>query len=70
MKVKRNLSGVYFRSKNEETGKFDNVSFEDLSEEAQYEIMEDRSVEWLRNMIKILADTINEIGEHTGIAKE
>lgn len=69
MKVKRNLSGVYFRSKNEETGKFDNVVFEDLSEEAQYEVMKERSVEWLRNMIKILADTINEIGEHTGIAK-
>jgi len=70
MKVRRNLSGVYFRSKNEETGKFDNVSFEDLSEEEQNKFMEGRNEEWLRSMVKIMADTINEIGEHTGIAKK
>lgn len=70
MKVRRNLSGVFFRSKNEETGKFDNVVFEDLSEEEQNKFMEGRNEEWLRHMVKIMANTINEIGEETGIAKE
>lgn len=33
MKTKRNLSGIYFRTKNEETVKFDNIVFEDVSEQ-------------------------------------
>ena len=62
MKTKRNLSGIYFRAKNEETGKFDNVVFEDLTTEQQDEIMNDRPLEWLKSLSKQLADTINNIG--------
>ena len=43
MKTRRNLSGIYFRSKNEETGKYENVVFEDLSDEEQDEMMNGRS---------------------------
>lgn len=63
MKTKRNLSGIYFRVKNEETGKFENVVFEDLSEEQQDEVMNGRSEEWLKSLAKGLANTLNNIGE-------
>ena len=50
--VKRGLSGIYFRAKNEETGKFENFVFEDLSEEKQDEMMNGRSEEWLKSLAK------------------
>ena len=67
MKVRRNLSGIYFRSENEETGKVENVVFEDLSTEEQDKQMENRDVEWLKSLAKQLADTLNDIGEHFDI---
>lgn len=69
MKTKRNLSGIYF-SKNEETGKFDNVVFEDLTEQQQDEMMDGRSEEWLKSLAKQLANTLNSIGEQFDIAIE
>jgi hypothetical protein len=70
MKTKRNLSGIYFRSKNTETGKFDNVVFEDLTEEEQDKYMQGRPDEWLKSLAKQLADTINKIGEQFDILEE
>ena len=68
MKEKRNLSGIYFRSKNEETGKYDNVVFEDLSEEEQNRVMDGRGEEWLKSLAKQLGNTLNDIGEQLDIA--
>lgn len=62
MKVKRGLSGIYYRSKNTETGKFENVVFEDLNTEEQDKILEGASEEYLKNMIKRLSEVINDIG--------
>ena len=62
MKVQRNLSGIYFRSQNE-NGKWDNICFEDLSPEEQHRVMTGRSDEWLRSLAKQLAGTINRIAE-------
>lgn len=70
MKTKRNLSGIYCRYKNLETGKFDNVCFEDLPEDEQDKFMKNRNEEFLKNLSKRLADVLNEVGEYTGIAKE
>lgn len=70
MKNKRNLSGVYFRSKNEETGKFDNVVFEDLTEQEQDQQMNGRSEEWLKSLAKILANTLNDVCEQFDITSE
>jgi hypothetical protein len=70
MKIKRNLSGIYFRVKNEETGKFDNIVFEDLSEQQQDEMMKGRSEEWLKSLAKQLASTLNIIGEQLDITGE
>lgn len=67
MKNIRNLSGIYFRSKNEETGKYDNVVFEDLTEQEQDRVMDGRDIEWLKSLAKILANTINTIGDQFDI---
>lgn len=70
MKERRNLSGIYFRSKNEETGKWENVVFEDLSEEEQDKKMEGRELEWIKSLAKQLANTINKIGEQFDIMSD
>ena len=68
MKERRNLSGIYFRSKNEATGKYDNVVFEDLTDEEQDKMMEGRGEEWLKSLAKQLSNTLNNIGEQFDIA--
>ena len=70
MKEIRNLSGIYFRSQNLETKKWENVCFEDLPEDEQNSIMERESNEWLKSMIKQLSNTINKIGEQFDIMAE
>lgn len=70
MKQKRGLSGIYFRSKNEETGKYENVVFEDLSEEEQDRVMGDRPDEWVKSLAKQLANTLNRIGDEFDIFVE
>lgn len=66
MKTKRNLSGIYFREKNDD-GHYDNIVFEDLSEQQQNEKMKDKSEEWLKSLAKYLANTLNKIGEQFDI---
>jgi hypothetical protein len=68
-KEKRSQSGVYYRSKNQETGKFDNIVFEDLPENEQDEILDRYDKKQISRLCKILANTINEIGNYTDIAK-
>ena len=68
-KTRRNLSGVYFRIENKDTGKYENVVFEDMNDLQQDEVMNDRSEEWLRSLIKTLANTLNEIGDGLDIEK-
>ena len=63
MKTKRGLSGIYFRCKNEETGAYDNVVFEDLTENEQDDHMKTRDREWIKSLAKKLANTLNEIGD-------
>lgn len=70
MKERRNLSGVYFRSLNEQTKKYDNVVFEDLSEEEQDIVMNGRSEEWLKILAKQLSKTLNKIGNQFDIISE
>ena len=69
-KIKRNLSGIYFRHKNEKTGKIENIVFEDLPEERQDEILKEKDKEWLINMVKQLSNTINSIGNQLDLTIE
>ncbi len=66
MKEKRNLSGMYFRSQ-EEDGTWGNRVFEDLDLVEQVKAMDDRTEEWLKSCILILAGTINVIGDQFDI---
>lgn len=63
MKKERNLSGIYFRSKDPYTGKVTNKVFEDLTSEEQDAILNEYDNTQLKQMVKLLATTINEIGE-------
>lgn len=69
MKLKRNLSGIYFRAK-ENNGHWGNRCFEDLSEEDQKKYMENRSNEWLQSLALQLAKTINQIGDQFDVMKD
>ena len=66
--MNRNLDGVYFRVKRD--GKWLNVCFSDLSDDEMEEVMQDRPVEWLKDMCKILGRTIRDIGDQLDIVME
>lgn len=70
MKDRRNLSGIYIRQQNPETGEWENVCFEDCEEETQSTWLNDLNPQALRNLSLRLAEVINEIGEYTDIAKD
>lgn len=70
MKAKRSLSGVYFRSQNEKTNKWENVVFEDLPEFEQNEILDKYTPDQVKSLVKILANTLNKIGEELDIIQE
>ena len=66
--MNRNLDGVYFRVKRDD--KWLNVCFSDLSDDEMEEVMQDRPVEWLKDMCKILGRTIRDIGDQLDIVME
>ena len=66
--MNRNLDGVYFRMKRD--NKWQNICFSDLSDNEMEEVMQDRPVEWLKSMCKILGHTIRDIGDQLDIVME
>ena len=66
--MNRNLDGVYFRVKRDD--KWQSICFSDLSDNEMEEVMQDRPVEWLKSMCKILGHTIRDIGDQLDIAME
>jgi hypothetical protein len=67
MRTPRNLSGIYFRYQNPETGKWENWCFEDLPAEKQTELCESRSNGWLQSLAMSLAKSLHEIGDDLDI---
>ena len=63
----RDLSGIFFREKVGD--KWENVCFEELSEESQNRILGDRNPEFVKNLAKLLAKTIIEIGNQFNLQK-
>lgn len=61
MKEIRDMDGVYFRVKR--NGKWEVICFSDLTNDEQEKMMEGRSIEWLKSMVKILADNLYAAGE-------
>ena len=58
---KRNLDGVYFRTRRD--GKYYDLCFSDLSEEERGKVMEDRSIEWVKALANIMANALRNIGD-------
>jgi hypothetical protein len=69
MKEQHNLSGIYFRFKNPETGLMENRCFEDLPKETQEDMIIGRPDTWLRSMVMTLANTLYEVAEKIQIYK-
>ena len=61
----RELDSVYFRV--ERDGKFESVSFSDLTEGQMRDVLSGRSKEWLLEMCVILGKRIREIGDQLDI---
>lgn len=66
-KEQRNLSGIYFRV--ERLSGFKNVCFEDLSADEQRQVVADYDKEQLFSLAQLLANTLNELGNHFDIMK-
>lgn len=66
--MNRNLDGVYFRVKRND--EWLNVCFSDLSDDEMEEVMQDRPVEWLKDMCKILGNTIKDIGDQLDLVMD
>lgn len=58
--MNRNLDGIYFRVKRGE--KYESICFSDMTEEEQDYVLDNQSVFYLKNMCKMLAQTLKEIG--------
>ena len=65
-KTIRNLSGIYFRHQLE-SGRWDNITFEDLPEDKQDEILSTYTKEQTNQLCKLLAKTLNNIGDQIDI---
>ena len=63
----RELDCVYFRV--ERDGKFESVSFSDLTEGQMRDVLSGRSKEWLLEMCVILGKRIREIGDQLDIVR-
>ena len=70
MKIKRNLSGVYYRYENPETKETENRCFEDLPPEAQDLILNAEDCGYTKRLARILADRLYELGESFDIIAE
>ena len=63
--MNRNLDGVYFRI--ERDGEWQNICFSDLTDEEMDKVMETRSEKWLKQMCKILANSLKDVGDEFDI---
>ena len=61
----RNLDGVYFRVKR--NGEWQNICFSDLTEDEMNKVMENRGEEWLKQMCRILAKSLKDLGDQFDI---
>jgi len=63
---KRNISGIYFRYKNEK-GEFENRVFEDLPDADQDKIVNGRDNDYLKSLAKMLAKRLREVADEFDI---
>ena len=66
--MNRNLDGVYFRIKRDDH--YESICFSDLTENEREEILSGKSIEWVKALCYILADSLKEIGDRFDIVRE
>ena len=66
--MNRNLDGVYFRI--ERDGHYESICFSDLTKVEREDVLSGKSIEWVKSLCYILADTIKEIGDKFDIVCE
>ncbi|WP_308655282.1 hypothetical protein [uncultured Anaerococcus sp.] len=64
----RDLDGSYFRVKR--NGKWQNISFSDLTESEMYSVIDSKGMMWLKNMCVFLGQTIRKIGDEFDLVRE
>lgn len=64
----RDLDGSYFRVKR--NGKWQNISFSDLTESEMYSFIDSKGMMWLKNMCVFLGQTIRKIGDEFDLVRE
>lgn len=64
----RDLDGSYFRVRR--NGKWQNISFSDLTEAEMFEVTDNKGMMWLQNMCVFLGQTIRSIGDEFDIVRE
>ena len=61
----RNLDGVYFRVKR--NNEYKSVCFSDLTDTEMDEVLKGREDNWLRELCKILGNSLRELGDQFDI---
>lgn len=64
----RNLDGVYLSI--ERDGHYESVCFSDLTKDEREEVLSGKSIEWVKSLCYILADSLKEIGDQFDIVRE
>lgn len=64
----RNLSGIFFREQID--GHWENVCFEELGKESQDRILSEKNPEFVKNLAKMLSETLVEIGNQFNLQKD
>ena len=67
-KMNRNLDGVYFRIKRDDH--YESICFSDLTKDEREEVLNGKSIEWVKSLCYILADSLKEIGDQFDIVCE
>ena len=68
--MQRNISGVFFRYENPDTGRWESWTFEDLPEEKQKEILDSKTPEFVRGVALIMAKKLREVSDQFDIISE
>lgn len=61
----RNLDGVYFRIKR--NNEYKNICFSDLTDTEMDEVLKDKEDNWLRELCKILGNSLRKLGDQFDI---
>lgn len=67
---KRNLSGIFIFEKSEDDEKRQPTCFEDCSEATQEKFMNSLEMDGLKEMCRMLAKTLREVGDQFDIARD